>query len=96
MSEPVAPIEVVHVTDEKFDPLAPDAPIHHLLSLKHNPMVKDMSTEQLTELVKRCRTLATSAPTMTAKLQSEAGKQRKRKPTLEEKLAKKGLTLDDI
>lgn len=78
------------------DPFAPDAPIYHLLSVKHNPLVKDLSTEQLQALVQRMRTLATSAPTMTSKLQAESGKRRAKKPTLEEQLAKKGLSLDDI
>lgn len=78
------------------DPLAPDAPIYHLLSIKHNPLVKDMSVEQLQMLVKRMRTFATSAPTLSAKLGQESGKRKTRKDSLEERLAKKGLSLDDI
>lgn len=58
--------------NEPVNPLAPDAPLIHLLSIKHNPLVKDMSPEQLAELVRKLRTHATSAPTLSAKLQSES------------------------
>lgn len=57
---------------EVIDPLADDAPLIHLLSIKHNPLVKDMNNEQLAELVKKLRTHTSSAPTFTAKLQSES------------------------
>jgi hypothetical protein len=73
------------VNDEVIDPLAPDAPIHHLLSLKHNPRLKDMSREQLFDLVKKIRSLATSAPTMSSKLQSESSKRKPRVLTPEQK-----------
>ena len=53
------------------DPLSPDAPLVHLLSLKHNPLLAEMSQEQLIELVKRLRSHAVSAPTLTAKLKSD-------------------------
>jgi hypothetical protein len=59
---------------EPVDPLAPDAPLIHLLSIKHNPLVKDMSNEQLADLVKKLRTHAASAPTLSAKLQDESDK----------------------
>ncbi len=39
-------------------------------------MVKDMSNEQLTELVKKLRTVATSPQTMSATLQGEARRKR--------------------
>lgn len=55
-----------------IDPLADDAPLIHLLSIKHNPLVKDMSSDQLAALVKKLRTHAASAPTLSAKLQSES------------------------
>jgi hypothetical protein len=76
------------------NPLDPDAPIHHLLSIKHNPMVKDMSEVQLQDLIKRIRILATSAPTMSAKLQSES-KGRKTKVLTPEQIRRKEL-LDSI
>jgi hypothetical protein len=57
---------------ESLDPLAPDAPIHQLLSIKHNKLLKDLSIEELTAKVTELRTLATSAPTLTAKLQRES------------------------
>jgi hypothetical protein len=42
----------------KIDPhLSPDAPLIHLISLKHNPLVVEMSQEHLIELVKRIREL---------------------------------------
>lgn len=61
--------------------LLPDAPIHHLLNLRHNPLVADMTNEQLAAFVAKLRTLATSAPTMSAKLASDSEKIKpKRKP----------------
>lgn len=58
------------------DPLSPDAPIHHLLSIKENPLVVKMSDQELTELIKRLRTIATSPQTMTSALQSESKRRR--------------------
>ena len=55
-----------------FNPLSPDAPLVHLLSLRHNPLLAQMSQDQLTELVKKLRTHATSPPTLTAKLKADA------------------------
>jgi hypothetical protein len=89
-----APTEVRHVTDEVIDPLAPDAPIHHLLSLKHNPRLKDMTRDQLHDLVKKIRALATSAPTMSSKLQSESSRRKPRVLTPEQK--RKQEILDSI
>lgn len=84
-------------TSVAFDPLSPDAPISHLLSLQHNPMLKDMSDDQLMELVKRLRTLATSAPTMSAKLNSESGevRQRRKKVMTPEEL-RRAKALEDL
>lgn len=79
------------------DPLAPDAPIHHLLSLRHNPRLKDMTTEELTALVARLR--QTSSPqALTAKLQTdsatigEAKKPRRENP----EAAKRKAFLDEL
>jgi hypothetical protein len=44
----------------QIDPLAPDAPILHLLSLRENPNAATCSDDELRALVLRCRTLATS------------------------------------
>lgn len=73
-----------------IDPLDPEAPIHHLLSVKHNPMVKNMTTEELNALITRIRTVATSPQTMSSVLQGESKRkrpmteaQRKRKDLLE-------------
>lgn len=71
------------------NPLDPDAPIINLLSVRHNPMVKDMSNEQLTALITKLRTVATSPQTMSATIQRESRKrpmteaQRKRKELLD-------------
>lgn len=56
------------------DALLPDAPIHHLLSLKHNPRVADMTDQQVIDFVQKLRALATSAPTLSAKLASDSDK----------------------
>lgn len=78
------------MSTEVIDPLDPEAPIHHLLSIRHNPMVKDMTTEQLNALITRLRTVATSPQTMSSVLQSESKRkrpmteaQRKRKELLD-------------
>jgi hypothetical protein len=76
------------------NPLAPDAPIHHLLSIRDNPMVKDMTTEQLQELVKRMRTMATSPQTMSAALNKES-KTRKARPLTPEQQRRKDI-LDSL
>ena len=72
------------------DPLAPDAPIHHLLSIRENPMVKDMTTEQLQTLVKRMRTMAQSAQTLSSALNRES-KTRKSRPISAEQLKRRAL-----
>lgn len=60
--------------------LAPDAPISHLLSLRHNPRLTEMSPEQLRGFVQGLRVLATQQPTMSAKLLNESGTIRERAP----------------
>ena len=59
------------MSQNQIDPLAPDAPLVHLLSLKHNPLLAEMSQDQLIELVKKLRSHAVSAPTLTAKLKTD-------------------------
>jgi hypothetical protein len=80
---------------EPVNPLSPDAPIIHLLSLKHNPLLKSMSQEELIELVKKLRTHSTSAPTLSAKLKSdgEALGQKAKKVSL---AAKRRALLDEL
>lgn len=78
--------------EEPIDPLSPDAPIHHLLSVSKNPMVVQMTDQQLTELINRLRTVQTSPQTMTAVLQSDA---RKRRPMTEAQRKRKEL-LDSL
>jgi hypothetical protein len=78
------------MNNEVLNPLDPDAPIIQLLSVMHNPMVKDMSDSQLNDLIKKLRVMATSPQTMTSTLQGEAKRrrpmteaQRKRKEILD-------------
>lgn len=73
--------------------LLPDAPIFQLLSLKHNPLVKDMTNAQISEFVTKLRTLATSAPTLSAKLSSDS---EKIKPKRTGESAKRKALLDSI
>lgn len=77
---------------EPIDPLSPDAPIHHLLSVKENPMVLQMSDQQLTEMIKRLRTVATSPQTMSSVLQADA---KRRRPMTEAQRKRKDL-LDSL
>ena len=58
------------------DPFSSDAPIINLLSIQHNPLVKDMTTEQLNQLIQRLRTVATSPQTMTSVLQNDSRRKR--------------------
>jgi hypothetical protein len=74
------------------NPLDPDAPILHLLSIMHNPSVKDMSDSQLNDLIKKLRTVATSPQTMTSVLQGEA---KRRRPMTEAQRKRKEL-LDSL
>ena len=68
----------MQVPDE-LHPLDPEASIASLLSIHKNPLVKDMTTEQLTALVTKLRAVATSPQTMTATIQRDA----KRRPMTE-------------
>jgi hypothetical protein len=63
------------------DPLDPDAPLLHLLSIKHNPLVAEMTHDQLMELIKKLRTLATSPPTLSARLKSDGDRENPRSKT---------------
>jgi len=88
------PISVPTANLEVLNPLDPDAPIVHLLSIKDNPMVKDMTTEQLQALVKRMRTVAQSPQTMSSALQKES-KTRKSRPKTAEQIKRQEL-LDSL
>lgn len=66
--------------------------IHHLLSISKNPMVKDMTTEQLNAYITRIRTVATSPQTMSSVLTSES---RKKRPMTEAQRKRKEL-IDSI
>jgi hypothetical protein len=55
-----------------IDPLASDAPILHLLSLRENPNVATMSEDELRALVQRLRTVATSPQSLSAELSKES------------------------
>jgi hypothetical protein len=57
-----------------IDPLAPDAPILHLLSLRENPNVATMSEDELRTLVQRLRTVATSPQSLSAELSKESSR----------------------
>lgn len=59
---------------ENVDPLAPDAPILHLLSLRENPNVATMSEDELRALVQRLRTVATSPQTLSAELAKDSAR----------------------
>jgi hypothetical protein len=71
--------------------LSPDAPIHQLLSLRHNPLVKDMNPEQLRAFVQKLKEYSTSAPTLSSKLSSDSEKIKPKR----EKSARQKL-LDDL
>jgi hypothetical protein len=59
---------------EVIDPLAPDAPILHLLSLRENPNVATMPEDELRALVQRLRTVATSPQSLSAELSKESSR----------------------
>lgn len=63
MSQPDAPV----------NPLSPDAPLVELLSVKDNPLLVDMTEEELTAYVKKLRQMATTPQTLSAKISSESG-----------------------
>lgn len=75
----------------EFNPLAPDAPIAQLLSISTNPQVKDLDDQQLMELVKRVRTLATSPQTLSAKLQTEGRVRKSSKTKTPEQLRRQAI-----
>lgn len=62
------PVSIIPVAD----PLSPDAPIEHLLSIRHNPAIKDMSPDELRAVIQKLRTLASSAPSLSSKLQADS------------------------
>lgn len=57
---------------DQNDPLAPDAPVWQLLSLKHNPALLTMTEEELRGFVQKLRTLGTSPQALTAALNTDA------------------------
>ncbi len=59
--EPAPPI---HTPENQ---VAHEVPLHHLLSLQHNPSVADMSAEQLIALMQRLKAHSMSAPRRRAK-----------------------------
>lgn len=64
-----------------FDPLSPDAPLEHLLSIRHNPLVKDMSPDELRTLIQKLRTLASSPPSLSSAIQSSSDNANPKKRT---------------
>jgi hypothetical protein len=81
--------------NEPEDHLAPDAPIHHLLSLRHNIKIADMNDEQLRALVQRLKTYSTSAPTLSSKLAND-GETLKPKRPVNAETAKRKSILDSL
>lgn len=51
--------------------MLPDAPLFQLLSVQHNPLVTEMSDSQLLALVQKLRALASSPPTLSAKINED-------------------------
>lgn len=58
----------------QIDPLASDAPILHLLSLRENPKVATMPEDELRALVQRLRTVANSPQTLSAELAKDSAR----------------------
>lgn len=54
------------------DPLAPDAPLIALLSIRDNPLLVSATQEQLIEIVKKLRVHATTPATLTARLRADS------------------------
>lgn len=81
----------------ELDPLSPDAPIMQLLSLQHNPLLKEATDEQLRETVTKLRTMASTPMVLTKKLNNDAAplKERKARPMSAEALKKKNF-LDSL
>lgn len=78
-----------------FDPLAPDAPLLSLLSIKENPLLLDMSEDQLIALVRKLRQGATSPPTLAA-MDEEAGRRVAQKTPRVTKASEKKTLLDSL
>lgn len=57
----------------ELDPLAPDAPLIALLSVRTNPMLAEANEDQLVALVRKLRQHATSPQTLAA-ADADAGK----------------------
>lgn len=55
-----------------FDPLSPDAPLEHLLSIRHNPLIANATPDELRVIIQRLRTLASSSPTLSSKIQTDS------------------------
>lgn len=62
------PVSIVPVAD----PFSSDAPIEQLLSVRDNPDILNATPEQLQALIQKFRTYASSAPTLSSKLQSDS------------------------
>lgn len=63
-----------------IDPQAPDAPIIHLLQLRHTPLLVDMNAAQLAEHIARIKQLASQPVSLAAELKSESDKVKPRNP----------------
>lgn len=93
------PLPLQSITPD--DPLAPDAPVHVLLSLKHNVMLESASLEQLEQLVRQFRQLSMSPTTLTSKLNAESDVLKEKTPRAPRKSkgelsAKQRALLNDI
>lgn len=82
------------MSDFPPEALLPDAPIHQLLSLKHNPLVKDMSPDQLRAFVGRLKELHSQSASLTSKLNSDSEKIKVKRTTSIS--AKRKTLLDDL
>lgn len=56
----------------QVDPFAPDAPIIHLLSLRHNPLLATATDEQLRQVFERCKAMVQQPQTLQAELRKES------------------------
>lgn len=82
--------------DSNFDPLSPDAPLDQLLSLRHNPQLAEMTTEELTALVQKIRTIVTSPPTLSAELSKDSERVSPKKRQINEQKAKERAVLANL
>ena len=60
---------------DQIDPTSDSAPLHVLMSLSGNPAIKDMSDDEVAELIKTFRGIA-SPVALAAKIKSEKAKPR--------------------